>query len=420
MTTPRPTNSVNSRLRGSCQACAVSKVKCQKEKPACSRCVRRGTKCEYFAMRRPGRKRERSQPSNNDGDRDRANRNIELHGINGHLTNPDLSSMSSRLGSLSGTECTPSDTFAGLLTPLEPNPISGFEGENEVFDSLFTSPIDLLELESLDVLNHDPNVFSEASSFDHRNISKSPSVSSKAQSLMNGNTGASGASDSASCCLMQALDLLRKLSSSKTTGCILSKGRNDDATVSHFGNDVNLSAQTVVAENQQTFDTIRNMLQCSCMEDSYLLTMLSIIILKALERYATAARKEFGRTGEKGDKPSASTSAQEQVRQMTSGGDGSVGRLEAQLILGELHCVQRLVKQLSPRLKTRVVGVGGKGGGNVERVMSRGDLRVPSLSEGGGMAKAPFSAAIFEQLDVDLRKALSTLSLEIIDMLRQS
>ena len=370
-------------------------------------------------MRRPGRKRETSQLSNNDDDRDRANERIEPHGSNSRLTDPDLSSMSSRLGSLSGTECTPSDTFAGLLTPLEPNPILGFEGENEVFDSLFTSPIDLLELESLDFLNHDPDAFSEASSFDHPNISKSPSVASKAQSLINGNTGASSASDSASCCLMQALDLLRKLSSAKTTGCILSNDKNDDATVSHVGNDVNLSAQTVVAENQQTFDTIKNMLQCSCMEDSYLLTMLSMIVLKALERYAAAARKGFGRTGEKGDKPSASTSTEEQVRQMTSGGDGSVGRLEAQLILGELHCVQRLVKQLSPRLKTRVVGAGGKGGGNVERVMARGELQVPLLSE-GGMAKTPFSAAIFEQLDVDLRKALSALSLEIIDMLRQS
>ena len=375
-------------------------------------------KCEYFAMRRPGRKRERSQPSNSDTDRDRTNRNIETHGTNSHLPKPDLSSMSSRLGGLSGTECTPSDTFAGLLTPLEPNQISGFEGQNEILDSFFSSPIDLLELESLDFLNHDPDAFSEASSFDHPNISKSPSVSSKNQSLMNRNTGASGAADSASCCLMQALDLLRKLSSAKTTGCILSNGQNDDATVSNVGNDVNLSAQTVVAENQQTFDAIRNMLQCSCMEDSYLLTMLSMIVLKTLERYAAAARKQFGRTGEKGDKPSASTSTQEQVRQMTSGDDGSVGRLEAQLILGELHCVQRLVKQLSPRLKPRVVGARGKDGGNVERKMSRGVLQVPSLSE-RGMAKAPFSATIFEQLDVDLRKALSALSSEIIEMLRQ-
>ena len=376
-------------------------------------------KCEYFVVRRPGRKRERDQPSNNDGDRDKVNQNIESHGSNSHLTNLDLRSTSSRLDCLSGTDCTPSDTFAGLLTPLEPNRISGFEGENDILDGLFTSPIDLLELESIDFLNHDPDAFSEASSYDHPNTLKSPSFSSKAQSLLNGTTGASGASDSASCCLIHTLDLLRKLSSTRPTGCILSNGQNDDATLSNVGNDVDLSAQTVVAENRQTLETVSNMLQCSCAEDSYLLTMLSMIVLKALERYAAAARKLFGGGGEKGDKPSASSSTQEQARQMSGGGDESVGRLEAQSILSELHSVQRLVKQLSPRLKARVVGAGGKGGGDVEREMSRGDLQVPSLSE-GGMAKVPFSATIFEQIDVDLRKALSALSSEIIDMLRQS
>ena len=376
-------------------------------------------KCEYFATRRPGRKRERSQASNNDSDRDMASRNIESYGSNSHLTNPDLSPMSFKSGSLSSTECTTSDTFAGLLTPLEHDSISGLHGENDILDSLFTSPIDLLELESTGFLNHDPDTFSEAYFLDHPNTSKSPSISSRAQSSMNGNTGASEASDPASCCLMQAMDLLRKLSSTKTTGCILSNGQNGDATVSNAGNDVNLSAQTVVAENQQTFDTIANMLQCSCVEDSYLLTMLSMIVLKALERYGAAARKQFGGAGETGDKPSASTSTQEHVRQMTGGGDGNVGRLEAQLILGELHAVQRLMKQLSPRLKTRVVGADGKDRRDVEWGMSRGDLQVPSLSE-GGMAKTLFSATMFEQIDVDLRKALSALSSEIIDMLRQS
>lgn len=376
-------------------------------------------KCEYFAMRRPGRKRERSQPSNNDGDRDRVNRNTESHGSNSHWTNPDLSPTSSTPGSLSAIGCTPSDTFAGLLTPLEPNRVSGLEGENDILDGLFTSPIDLLELESINFLNHDPDAFSEASSFDHLNPSKSPSFFSKAESLLNGNAGASGASDSASCCEIRALDLLRKLSSTRPASCILSNGQNYDVTVSNVGNDVNLSAQTIVAENQQTFETVSNMLQCSCVEDGYLLTMLAMIVLKALERYAAAARNQFGGAGEKGDKPSATTTTQEQTPQMRRGGDESVGRLEAQLILSELHCVQRLVKQLSPRLKARVVGAGGEGGGIVEREMSRGDLQVSTLSEGKS-AKAPLSATIFEQIDVDLRKALSALSSEIIDMLRQS
>ncbi|GAB7330919.1 hypothetical protein MBLNU13_g02440t1 [Cladosporium sp. NU13] len=43
------------KLRDSCIACSASKVKCQKEKPTCSRCSERGIKCEYATSRRTGR-----------------------------------------------------------------------------------------------------------------------------------------------------------------------------------------------------------------------------------------------------------------------------------------------------------------------------------------------------------------------------
>ena len=371
-------------------------------------------------MKRPGRKRERSQPSNNDRDRDRLNRTVESHGSDSYLTTLDLSPVSSRLNSLSGsTECTSSDAFSSLLMPLEPNVTSVFDRDNDIFDSFLTSPIDLLELESIDFLNHNPDAISEASSLDRPNTSKSSSLSSNAQSLLNGNTGVSEALDLASCCLVQALDLMRKLSSTNSNVCILANGQNDVATVSNMGTDGNISAQTVVAENQQTFEAISNMLQCSCAEDSYVLTILSMIVLKTLERYAAAARRQSGAAGEKGEKPNTSTSTKEQVRQISGINDESVGRLEAQLILGELHRAQRLVKQLSPKLKARGGEAGGKGGGGVDRETSRGDLQPSSLSEGRA-TKAPFSSTIFEQIEVDLRKALSTLSSEIITMLRQS
>ncbi|KAK9643828.1 hypothetical protein HCH54_006284 [Aspergillus fumigatus] len=44
------------RLCDSCRACGLSKVRCSKEKPTCSRCRRRGTVCEYVVTKRPGRK----------------------------------------------------------------------------------------------------------------------------------------------------------------------------------------------------------------------------------------------------------------------------------------------------------------------------------------------------------------------------
>lgn len=45
-----------SKLRDSCQSCALSKIKCPKEKPICSRCESRQMECQYFLTKRPGRK----------------------------------------------------------------------------------------------------------------------------------------------------------------------------------------------------------------------------------------------------------------------------------------------------------------------------------------------------------------------------
>ncbi|KXJ87971.1 hypothetical protein Micbo1qcDRAFT_215307 [Microdochium bolleyi] len=44
------------RLRDSCQACAISKTKCSKDKPQCNRCANRGTTCRYLVTQRCGRK----------------------------------------------------------------------------------------------------------------------------------------------------------------------------------------------------------------------------------------------------------------------------------------------------------------------------------------------------------------------------
>ncbi|MDI1492732.1 MAG: hypothetical protein OHK93_004514 [Ramalina farinacea] len=369
-------------------------------------------------MRRPGRKRE-SQPSNKDNDHDRNSRNTESNGDHNHLTTLDPSPTCSTPGNLLSPDWSDSDNFSRLLAPLDPDLISVFQGDNDTIDGLFTSPMDPLELESNNFFSHNPDAIPEASSFDHLNTSKSSSLSSSDQSLLNGTWGVSGAAGSASCCLIQALDLMRELSAIKPSVCIRSTGQNDAGTVSTVGPDANLSAQNVVAENQQTFEMVNNMLQCPCMEDSYLLIILSMIVMKALDRYAAAARKQFWGAGEKGDKSRASTSTHEQVPQLSGVGDENPGRLGAQLILGKLHTVQRLVKQLSPRLKAHGPETASEGGGDLERDIVRGDWQIASPSE-GGMTPAPLSPTVFEQIDLDLRKALSGLSSEIINMLRQN
>lgn len=58
------TNNLAPKLRDSCQACAMSKLKCGKQKPTCIRCVKRQIHCTYLATNR-GKKRHMSEDTDN-------------------------------------------------------------------------------------------------------------------------------------------------------------------------------------------------------------------------------------------------------------------------------------------------------------------------------------------------------------------
>ncbi|KAI0145375.1 aflatoxin regulatory protein-domain-containing protein [Xylariaceae sp. FL1272] len=62
---PAPAPAHNgSKLRDSCLACSSSKVRCPREKPTCSRCVKRKLPCKYLTSKRAGRKHESSGTNN--------------------------------------------------------------------------------------------------------------------------------------------------------------------------------------------------------------------------------------------------------------------------------------------------------------------------------------------------------------------
>ena len=54
------------KLRGSCDACSQSKVKCDKEQPTCNRCVNLGISCNYSPSRRMGKPPSSSTAANHD------------------------------------------------------------------------------------------------------------------------------------------------------------------------------------------------------------------------------------------------------------------------------------------------------------------------------------------------------------------
>jgi hypothetical protein len=95
--------------------------------------------------------------------------------------------------------------------------------------------------------------------------------------------------------------------------------------------------------------------------------------------------------------------------------------MAAQLVLSELHRVQRLVNALSKRLESVRLRTGQAASSG----SSSGTSSVGEAGEFGGLglggARAPpFSVPTFAQLEEDLRKRLKLLSTEIIDALRRA
>jgi hypothetical protein len=420
-------DSTTSKIRDSCQSCASSKIKCPKEKPTCSRCARRGIPCEYLATKRPGRKRDTINVVRPDMS--------TVESVWPSIA--DLSPTSSRPGSVSGAEgSSTSDMFSGLLMPLEPSLASTLAGVSNEFDGFYDSPLDLFTLDALDPINFaqarndiekllipddiGPDPVTDTSSLDRLPPSKASSPSSNGQSLSTSYTSITGLVDSSCSCLMRTLQFVKTFFSTQPPACAVSNQADDATATSNSAYSSHPLAQAVVIENKQTIEAISNMLQCSCAEDAHMLTMLAMIVFKMLGRYAAAAREQPGEAIKGRDRPTRNVSAKEQIRQLSSHclENEDLRRRTAQSILSELHHVQRLVNQLSPRLKTH--GVGAASGGRVSGVRdARGDCKMSSVLD-GETTTATFSATTMDQIEIDLRRCLSTLSSEIISMLRQS
>lgn len=150
------------------------------------------------------------------------------------------------------------------------------------------------------------------------------------------------------------------------------------------------------------------MLACSCTEGSFLLTVLSMIVLKMLGRYAAGAGRDAARRPGCGyGTPRADGDEQQ--------------RIAAQLVLSELHRVQCLVNQLSPRLKGPRYG--RRPQGSLQGRAADRDIwgcQSGILGDRDDPPATLFSASTMDQMESDLRKSLSTLSLGIIHTLRQS
>ncbi|CAD6579602.1 MAG: hypothetical protein ASARMPREDX12_009307 [Alectoria sarmentosa] len=429
------------KLRDSCHTCAASKVKCNKEKPVCARCGKRGLACEYFVTKRAGRRHDRRPNDTTNVTPAVPESSSSTSSDTGVGTSANLIQPSPR----QHTSDYP-DILPNLLSPADSAWLSTFTALNTNFDDFSASPISFSVPDSFDPKagaqhhidsrginnglldsNGTPDFLIPEDEFSviDETISELPTLSKPLSppicqilTTSDAQTFQGPRSESPCCCLILALGHLKQLFPNASTSCTRSRRQSLKNTTSQL-----LTLQSVVTENEQTIEEISNMLQCPCSQDGYLLAIMPLVVFKVLDWYAAAAREtpvvDYSRSPSKSrpDNRRNSSCHSEQVLQFpTVVGSYCIdgedqGRMAAQLVLSELHRVQRLVNLLSQRIKSHGMRNGTVGAPNST---TDGQDTLPD-----GESTSPFSATMLDQLEADLRKRLRTLSLEIVDMLRR-
>lgn len=283
-----------------------------------------------------------------------------------------------------------SSTIPSAIFPVDPAWPSSISALNHEFDIPFTTeePSQLENKQHIPELNTSTDFFVPEDTFSNlEDVNGLPGLFSPPDSRASTTDLQSlpeGRGDPTLCCLTRALGLLKQLFPNASSTCAHSQKNYHE-----IGSCQLRTIKSVVMENEQTIESLTDMLQCPCSHDGYLLAIMYLIVFKILAWYAAAAREA----------PSKSSN--------TSYEDNE--RMTCQLILSELHRVQRLMNQLSQRLKRR-------GSRAVGTPNSSNDGQIP-LSDKEN--PTTFSDMMLDQMENNLRGRLQSLSLEIVDMLRR-
>ena len=428
------------KLRNSCHLCASSKLKCSQDKPTCSRCAKRGLTCEYFAAKQGGRKPNgQSSSNNNRGNEvskpakvanDNAYSPSQANWFAPSSSNPGTDSLRSPgvmphspRANVSGS----SDMLPDLFGPTDQTLSSTSTDTGTDLDDFFNSPIsfstDLSDVSifgtadlfstGIDSNSNGSETFSDAFPVFEDAVSElftNSIPTSTSQNSASPNKELhyqeTRATESPCSCLVQALGFMKQLFPSPSNACMTWATQGlDKATAIP-------TIQAVIARNEGTIEAVSTMLECSCSQDGYLLSVMSLIVFKVLGWYAAVARKTPSLQGPQTYLPRQSSPFGPVLQNSTIVGsyclDGAdSARMAAQLVLSELHRVRRLVDQLSSKLKVQAM------------TKRRGGVETPESMDLDNEMALPLSAVMYDQLDNDLRKRLRALSCEMLDRLRR-
>ncbi|PYH85732.1 hypothetical protein BO82DRAFT_398602 [Aspergillus uvarum CBS 121591] len=439
-------------------AVASSKVRCSKEKPTCSRCRRRGTVCEYFAIKRPGRKPESRAEGGDSGGRQPQQQQLQLQlplpalDASRSLPSPEQSSTPTPVATTPVIHGYPPPDAAGIGPSLSPRGLSSelFDGTPTLHPACWTSSTDDWTLStalttwcpdnwddffSIPVLTDPPDAGGGGGGdglgamapdlfVDGRPAMEQTSVGGMQEDTIYlfGPTAAAdpcagtaslprapiprggGATPAeehprgaATCqCLLDALELLKRFVA-------------EEAAAAHGGMDLDAT----VTGNSHATTVMTEILHCPCSQrDGYLLILLALVVWKVLDRYAAVALPQSRRSSSSSSS-SRSSSSNSSSHSSSHSEETPPPLLAGQRVLGELHGIQRVMNQLRPRLST-YQGGGQASAGLWPHLLPTGPDALPPPPS------PPPPPPVAGSLEPELHRRLSHLSAEIIQFLRQA
>lgn len=385
------------KLRDSCHLCAASKVKCSKDKPVCARCAERGTRCQYLITQRTGRKASRQNSI--DDQSLQASGLPTPPGFPSFLPMPsDSSSPKNTVSSSSSWDMSNPDfntSLDSLLPPLstcltlpfsdtELTRLQAMIGDDRLDTSFETHQDVPAQLGCSISSGEDPTLLMDASC--PASLELDLDLEMKNHMLLNSTTEALDAQVD---CLGTALRLMNQLSSEKEFK-LPPSAHNRMMPCDLADQKPPQRLEEIISDNNDAINTVDCLLQSHDVQDGYCLVIISLIVSKILSRYAAAAQREtLGNADDAAAFSSGPSPAQSGPK------PDEPNPQSVQRILAELYQVQGLIDRFSSKLQVSVA------------------------KTAVGLTCSPFSGTVLSQLDAELRKGLSNLSLELIDGLRQ-
>ncbi|KAI1361428.1 hypothetical protein F5Y08DRAFT_18591 [Xylaria arbuscula] len=423
------------KLRDSCFSCAKSKLRCGREKPACTRCMRVVKRCDYIPCRRPGR--ARASPSEN-GERDDAN-----HFIPTAKSIPSSSMTMPSTTLLPGVPEIPTIPGSYLYQDvfLESSWLTG--------ETPTSSPLSFdTFLFDISGVSADSSMFNARGTAKHRELETTPAyqfvgldhgysmtptlmpsllqgpmldpqmIISPAQSLVDSTMdtqsevsviAAESPLDPQCSCLMRAFGLLHQLSLKSSKGTMLTSplGQPERRT-SGYSEAIYHGTR---AKKEYLQDVI-SMVKCACSEDPHLLSIKSLLAFKLMGLYdVTSSGSE--------KMASANHCHLRQQMKFSSREGHSFLSHDEKIHIEDLHLVRQLVGFLSSRLRGLVAREPRQehDSSNIDTNTSFASTAKMSgdIEDGDNLA---MPTGLLRQLEIDLRQGLRRIFVGLGEMER--